>query len=192
MSLTLFSIIDFEPKLSDEALLIEEFKILHSLDYNKQSGDSQGRERKRAISECKYLYHFADFRSEFSEDNEADRHEASVRAAGLDAETFKTSPELDACIKLYTKLQKTRMLKTLDVAEETLDKLRDYYSTIDFSEKDPKSGLILHNPKNIMASIADLGNINKKLGELRKLVKAEMKETASLRGDKESGHDGAV
>ena len=43
-----------------------------------------------------------------------------------------------------------------------------------------------------MGSIADLGNVNKKLSDLRKQVKAELKETASLRGDHEGGFDSAT
>ncbi len=191
MSLTLFSIENFDPKLSDEALLIEEFKVLHSLDYNKQEGDSQGRERKRAIQECRFLYHYCDFRSEYSEYRDEEKKEEARIAAQFD-ENFVISDELQACINVFVKLQETRMLKTLDVAELTLDKLRDYYEGIDFNERDIKSGAIVHNPKNVMASIADLGNTNKKLNELRRLVKAEMKETASLKGDHEGGYDGAT
>lgn len=190
MSLTLFTIEDFEIKLSDEALLIKEFKTLYSLEYNKGPGDVQGRKRNRAIQECKFLYHFCDFRSEYTDYNKEERFTESVEAAGL-PENFSSSTELVACIEVFIKLQETRMLKTLNVAENTLDKLRGYYDGIDFNEKDPKTGVIVHNPKNVMASILDLGNTNKKLSELRKLVKAELKETASLRGDKETGYDGA-
>lgn len=190
MSLTLFSIVDFEPKLSEEALLIEEFKVLYSLPYNRQEGDSQGRERKRAIQECRFLYHFCHYKSEYTESNEEERFEESVSAAHL-PETFVMSDELKACAGVVTKLQNTRMLKTLDVAELTLDKLRDYFKDIDFNEKD-KGGALVHKPKEVMASIMDLGNTNKKLVDLRKLVKESMKETSSLKGDHEPGFDGAT
>lgn len=190
MSLTLFVIEDYEPRLSDEALLISEFKALHLLAYNKQAGDTQGRDRKRAISECRYIYHMYDYRSEFSEYDDEERHQESLLAAGLE-EGYIFSDELKACIKKFVQLQETRMLKVLTTAEAALDKLRLYLDGIDFLEKD-KNGNLVHKPKEIMASIADLGNINKKLKELRKLVKAELKETATLRGDHEGGFDGAV
>ena len=190
MSLTLFTIEEFEPRLSDEALLVEEFRILHSLNYNKQPGDTQGRERRRAIAECKYIYHRYDYRSEFSEYGDEERHVEALIAAGL-PEDYTFSPELKACIDRFIELQDTRMLKVLTTAEKALDKLRLYLDSIDFSEKDKNDNLV-HKPKEIMASIADLGNINKKLKELRKLVKAELKETATLRGDHEGGFDGAV
>jgi len=191
MSLSLFVIEEYEPRLSDEALLIEEFKVLYSLAYNKGKGDTQGRERRRAIAECQYIYHFCDYRSEFSEYDDTERNIEALLAAGLD-EKYKISEEMQACIDIFLRLQETRMLKTLETAEKTLDKLRDYYDGIDFNERDPKSGAAIHNPKNVMASIADLGNINKKLGDLRKQVKAELKETESLRGDHEGGFDGAL
>lgn len=190
MSLTLFIIEDYEPRLSDEALLIEEFKILYSLAYNRGKGDTQGRGRNRAIAECRFLYHYCDYRSEYSEYEDGERHEAALEAAGLDSR-YNISKEMQACMNIFLKLQETRMLKTLVVAEHTLDKLRRYYNDVDFSEKDIKSGALVHNPKNIMASIADLGNVNKKLNDLRKQVKAELKETESLRGDHEGGFDGA-
>ena len=190
MSLTLFTIIDFEPRLSDEALLIKEFKALHLPAYNKQEGDSQGRERKRAIQECSFIYHFCDYRSEYTEYEDDDRKEESLLAADL-PENFEISEELQACIDVFIKLQDTRMLKALAVAELTLDKLRVYYEKIDFNAVD-KNGALLYKPKDIMASVLDLGNTNKKLNELRRLVKAEMKETASLRGDHVGGHDGAT
>ena len=189
MSLTLFTIVDFEPILSPEALLIEEFKVLHSLEYNKQEGDSQGRERKRAIQECRFLYHFCDFRSEYSEFEDDEKKEESRVAAGFN-EDFEISNELQACIDVFIKLSVTRMLKTLDVAELTLDKLRKHFESIDFNERD-KNGALVHKPKEVMASIADLGSVHKKIKELRKLVKEEMKETTTLKGDHEPGFDGA-
>ena len=190
MSLTLFVIEDYESRLSDEALLVEEFKVLYAPTYNKQPGDTQGRERRRAIAECRYIYHFCDYRSEFSEYEDEERHIEALLAAGL-AENYKISDEMQACMNIFLRLQETRMLKTLQTAEKTLDKLRTYYEDIDFNERDSKSGALVHKPKDIMGSIADLGNINKKLGDLRKQVKAELKETESLRGDHEGGFDGA-
>jgi len=189
MSLTLFVIEEFEPRLSDEALLVEQFKVLHAMSYNKQPGDTQGRLRNRAISECKYIYHFCDYRSEYSEYDDEERHIESLLSAGL-PEDYQISEEMQACIDIFLALQVTRMLKTLETAEKTLDKLREYFEGIDFNEKDEK-GALVHNPKNVMASIADLGNVNKKISELRKQVKAELKETESLRGDHEGGFDGA-
>ncbi len=189
MSLSLFVIEDYVPRLSDQALLIKEFKALYTLGYNKRLGDTQGRERKRAIQECSFIYHCYDYRSEYSEYGEEERYKEALIAANL-PEDYKFSPEFTACIDIFLSLQDTRMLKTLGVAEETLDKIRLYYQSVDFSEKDDK-GALVHNPKNIMASITDLGNVNKKLSDLRKQVKAELKDTESLRGDHEGGFDGA-
>jgi len=189
MSLTLFVIEDYEPRLSDEALLIEEFRALYTLAYNKRKGDVQGRERKRAIQECRYIYHMFDYRSEFSEYEDDERHIEACVSAEIDKD-YKQSKEMKACITIFNKLQETRMLKTLTTAEQTLDKVREYYNAVDFLEKDEK-GALVHKPKDIMASIADLGSVNKKLGDLRKQVKAELKDTESLRGDHEGGHDGA-
>lgn len=189
MSLTLFVIEDYEPRLSDEALLIQEFKDLYALSYNRRTGDNQGRQRTRAIEECRYIYHYCDYRSEFSEYADTERKEEALLAAGL-ANDYKISKEMQSCIDIFLRLQETRMLKTLETAEGALDKIRDYYNTIDFKEKDDKNALV-HKPKEIMASIADLGSVNKKLNDLQKQVKAELKETASLRGDHEGGFDGA-
>ena len=189
MSLTLFTIEEFEPRLSDEALLIEEFKILHSLNYNKQPGDTQGRDRKRALQECRYLFHMYDYRSEFSEYEEKDRQIEALNAAALPLD-YEISKELKDCIDIFVSMQETRMLKTLKTAETTLDKLRAYYDGVNFNEKD-KNGNLVHKPKDIMASISDLGNVNKKLADLTKRVKQELKETETLRGDHEGGFDGA-
>jgi len=190
MSLTLFVIEDYEPALSREALLIEEFKALYSNNYNKQKGDTQGRKKFRAIQECRFIYHYCDYRSEYSEYDDHERKLESLLAAGL-PENYKFSPQMEACIKVFIKLQETRMLKTLKVAEEALDKLRVYLSSIDFSEKD-KNGALIHKPKEVMGLIGDLGVYNKKLSTLQKQVKAELKETESLRGDHKGGFDGAI
>ena len=190
MSLTLFVIEDYEPKLSEEALLIQEFKDLYALSYNRRTGDHQGRLRVRAIEECRFIYHYCDYRSEYSEYEDDEKKEESLAAAGL-ANDYKISKEMQSCIDIFLRLQETRMLKTLEVAERTLDKLREYYEGVDFNTTD-KNGALLHKPKDIMASVTDLGTVNKKLKELKKLVKAELKETESLRGDHEGGFDGAV
>jgi len=190
MSLTLFTIEDYVPRLSDEALLIEEFRVLHTMAYNKKVGDTQGRNRTRAIKECRYIYHMYDYRSEFSEYEDEERNTEALLSADL-AENYTISEQMQTCINTFIKLQDTRMLKTLVTAERTLDKIRVYYDGVNFNEVDEK-GALVHKPKDIMASITDLGNVNKKLSDLRKQVKAELKETASLRGDHEGGFDSAT
>jgi len=189
MSLTLFSIIDFEPKLSEEALLIEEFKVLFGLAYNKAKGDTQGRERKRALQECRYLYHKYDYKSEYSEYNETEKEVEALQAAGLPLD-YKISKELQACGEVFIKLQDTRMLRALHTAEGALDKVDEYYKAVDFAELTLK-GELLHNPDKVMTSISNLGIVNKKLSDLRKLVRSELKAAEGLRGDKEGGLDTA-
>ncbi len=190
MSLTLFVIEDFEPKLSEEALLIEEFRILYSPAYNKGPGDTQGRNRYRAIKECKYIYHMFDYRSEFSEYDDKERQIEALTSADLALE-YEISIELRNCCIIFQQLQETRMLKVLRTAEGALDKLRAYFDTVDFNEKD-KNGNLVHKPKDLMAAIADLGVTNKKLKDLEKLVRNELKESVTLKGDHESGFDSAV
>ena len=190
MSLTLFTIEDYVPRLSDETLLIEEFRVLHTMAYNKRKGDVQGRNRIRAIQECRYIYHMYDYRSEFSEYEDDERKVEALTSSELE-ENYTISDQMQACIDIFIKLQNTRMLKTLVTAEKTLDKIRSYYDGVNFNEVDEK-GALVHKPKDIMASITDLGNVNKKLSDLRKQVKAELKETASLRGDHEGGFDSAT
>ena len=189
MSLTLFTVIDFVPQLSEQAILIEPFRVLHTMAYNKRKGDTQGRERKRAIEECRYIYHMYHYASEFSEYDKEERHREALISAGL-TEKFVISKELQACIDIFIKLQSTRMLKTLATAENALDKAREYYDSVDFTILTDK-GELLHNIKNVMASISDLGVTNKKLEDLKKLVKAQLKETTALRGDHEGGYSTA-
>src|SRR4051812_43035598 len=107
----LFDVVDFEPKPSDEFLMIQEFKALFTLAYNKDfEGDSQGRSRKRGLAEARFLYFHCDYKSEFAKYNTVERMEHSLSAAGLDPE-YEISDELRLAIGRYEKLRESRNLK---------------------------------------------------------------------------------
>ena len=79
--ISLFDVVDHTPTPTDEAMLHAPVQAIMELKYNKQPGDSQGRERKRGIAELTFVYFYTDYRSVYTEYPDDERKKASLVAA---------------------------------------------------------------------------------------------------------------
>lgn len=178
--MALFKIEDFEPIPTDEFYMIEEFKALFTLNYNKgYEGDSQGRNRKRGHQEARFLFFNCDYRSGFAKFAVVERMEESLTAAGLDKDHI-ISDELRAAIGRYEKLRDSRNLRLIKSAWKAIDKLQLWLDGVDFT--DPK-----YDPKEVTANISNLGKLVNGLQQLELNVMAEERQEAGAKGQAEKG-----
>jgi hypothetical protein len=178
--MTLFKLEDHEPIPSEEFYMIEEFKALFTLAYNKgYDGDSQGRARKRGHQEARFLYFYADYRSEFAKYNTVERINESLTAAGLDPD-YVISDELRLAIGRYEKLRDSRNLRLIKSAWKAVDKLQAWFDDVDFTKPE-------YDPKEVMSNIANIGKLIKGLETLQENVMAEEGQEAGSKGGAEKG-----
>jgi hypothetical protein len=161
----------------DTLSLIPEFAELFMLNYNKQEGDVQGRKRNRAKSELIYMYFMYDFRSEYASLDIDERHEQSMKAAGLFVD-YAISAALKAAIDKFCELQDTRELKLLRSAYKVTDKLRTYFDSVEIDDT---------NAKNLIDNMSKIGNVLESLKKVEENVKKALAGNKRIRGDQVKG-----
>lgn len=162
----------------DTIMLVPEFKALWTLKYNgHKKHPTSSRERPRGKQEITYLYFYCDYRSEFSELTDAERHEAALAAANLD-EDYKLSKELEAAKAKYLQMQETRELKLLTSAYGVIDKLRVYFDNVEVSSS---------NSKTIIENLAKLGPTLQGLKRLEEQVRKQQRQDGKIRGGQDRG-----
>ena len=73
--------------------------------------------------------------------------------------------------------------KLLKAAYNTVDKFIDYFNNVDPEERDQTTGKPIFKVKDIMSEISNLSKVHEELKVLEGLVKKELTETTSLRGN---------
>lgn len=176
-----------EVKLIDPVLeLMPEIATLYSLKYNKQVGDLDGRKRFRVKKEFTYIWFMYNAQSPYREYDEAERKEESLRTAGLPLE-YEFSTEFLLFQKKYLKCNKSRLLKLIEAAEVGIDKLREYFETINFTDT-TATGALVNKPTDFIATVAKLDQLAEGLKSLENRQKTEKNQFISARGEQEAGY----
>jgi hypothetical protein len=157
--------------------IIPEFAELFTLNYNKQEGDVQGRKRERAKAELIYIYFMYDFRSEYANLDEEERHEQSMHAAGFPVD-YDISKQLTAAIEKFRELQDTEELKLLRSAYGVATKLRTYFDTVEVDDT---------NAKSLIDNMSKIGNVLESLKKVEESVKKALSGNKRIRGDQVKG-----
>lgn len=178
--MALFKLEDHEPVPSEEFYMIEEFKALFTIAYNKNyDGDASGRARKRGHREARFLFFYCDFKSEFAKFSVLERMEESMSGAGLEPD-HEISDELRKAIGRYEKLRESRNLRLIKSAWKAVDKLQAWFDEVDFTKPE-------YDPKEVMANIANLGKLVNGLQQLEINVMADEGQEAGAKGQAEKG-----
>lgn len=167
---------------NNEVTAIPAFKAMLALNYNKQKGDIDGRKRFRAKSEFFYMYLMYDPRSPYVNYTEQERHEESLRDAGLDSD-WKPSEEFNKVKEKYLLCVESRFYKVLKSAEKALDQIRVFLDSVDLS--DPSKSTT--KPKDIIDIIADLPKVSASLSQLQEQAKLSLSPVSQSKGDHELG-----
>jgi hypothetical protein len=168
-----------------EVLLIPEFATLWNIDRNKCKEDKTGKERLLASKELKYIWLSQDFTSNYQEMSLMDRIQTSLDDSGLTAAQAGI-PEMVAAINRYNQLQDTKTIRLLKSAYLVIDKLEDFFKTVDLTERDDNNKLV-HSSKDAIANLSNLGKVVEGLETLEYQVKKEKQAEKAIRGDASPG-----
>jgi len=162
---------------------IKEFKaILHADKGSK--GDSVGRKKLHSLKVFTFIYHYVDFKSQFRDYPEEERHKEALLNAEL-VEKDITVTVKDA-IERYKSLQETRSLKLISSAYNALDLLREYFEDIDLEERD-LNGRLVNSAKDLINNVKQVGGVIDGIRDLERIVKKELSENAGIRGQSSKG-----
>ena len=170
-----------------EILLIREFSALWSNDRNKTKADPKGSKKSRAYRELTYIWLMCDWSSPYSDYTEQERHREALKDAGLTEEEWN-DPTFRAACRKYRELQdSSRALKLIKSAQEVVDKITDYFDTLDIQERDAVTGKPIFKTKDVMGELKEVSNVVEQLKTLEFLYKKEQEESSGLMGDVEGG-----
>lgn len=170
-----------------EVLLIKEFAALWDPTRNKTKEDPKGLKRTRAFREFTYIWLMCDWASPYSDYTEQERHEEAMKDAKLTEKEW-TDPTFRAACRKYRELQNSsRSLKLIKAAEDVVDKITDYFETLDLQERDPISGKPIFKTKDVMAELSNVSDVVEQLKALEVLYKREQEQDNGLMGNVEIG-----
>ena len=170
-----------------EILLIREFAELWKNDRNKTKQDKTGIKKTRAYREFTYIWLMCEWNSPYSDYTKRERHEEALKDAGLTEQEWN-DPLFRAACRKYRELQEaSRSLKLIKAAQGVVDKITDYFNTLDIQERDPITGKPIFKTKDVMAELSNVSDVVEQLKTLEILYKKEQEESNGLMGDVETG-----
>lgn len=170
-----------------EVLLIKEFAHLWEPERNKTKGDPKGVKKQRAFREFTYIWLMCDWASPYSDYTEQERHAECLKDASLTEDEW-ADPVFRAACRKYKELQNSsRVLKLIKAAQGTVDKITDYFDTLDLTERDDVTGKPIYKVKDVMSEMSQVSQIIDQLKALEILYKKEQESENGLMGNVELG-----
>ncbi len=177
------------PVFNPEARLIKEFaKIIAR---SRPVGMSHEDGNKEAALRLAFLFFMADWKSRYVTEYQDNTERANKVKHDLGlGDNFDVSDDhvIEALYK-YTELNTTEAAETLISAKNAIWKLREYYDSVNFVDKDEK-GRLKFDPKQVQESIGKLGITIVGLEALEKEVRKreEQSTKGKIKGGGESGY----
>lgn len=170
-----------------DLLLIKEFAELANKTRNKTKTDPKGDKLSRAYREFTYIYLMLDWASPYADYAEQERHEECLKDAGLTEKEWNDPVFRAACRKYREMQNSSRVLKLIKSAQGVIDKITDYFDTLDIQERDAVTGKPIFKTKDVMAELGNVSAIVEQLKTLEILYKKEQEQSSSLMGDVDVG-----
>jgi len=173
----LFEIVNSEPTVTAQALLIPEFSLIWKHDKSK--------DKSKAMKMFAYIYYSTDYKSKYLS------YSPSVRRERLGFDFMgdvKYKPESivdDAC-KKYEELQQTPTMNFLKAARNAMQFTEDYFNSIDYSERDMK-GNPVYKVTDVTRALKDCSGVKDTLDKLMDAVKKEQSKGELARGGGKGG-----
>lgn len=170
-----------------DVLLIREFAALWDLERNKCKQDPTGKQRLRAYRELAYMHLMLNFKSPYADYYEQERHQEALKDANLTEEEWADPIFREACRKYKELLNSSRSLKLIKSAQGMVDKITDYFDTIDLNERDEFTGKPIFKTKDVMTEMQNVSKIVEELKTLEYMYKKEQEAESDVRGGAEIG-----
>jgi hypothetical protein len=168
----LFDIVKNEVRLNPDIIAVPAFNVLWERDTS--------RNKTTAKKELSYIVFLSDFKSPYRD--LPPKEKVSIIRADIFGKRSDWKPDelVQEAIDKYRQLQKTPTMYLLESAEEAVDKLANYFRTVDFEGADD----IGKAAKDLASSVVTVGNIRKSLSSLKQQVETEISDT-NARGNTE-------
>ena len=165
-----FEIRNSQPVITTEAYLTFDFLL--------QRDESEKKER--FFSELEFVYFFCDYKSYYLSYSPEER-QAKIIEDYIKIPGWKPDALVERACQKYRELQKTQSLGLLEDARFALEKIRGYYTSVDFNKRDLK-GNQLFKITDVTRSIGDISKMIESLDKLEHKVQKEEELNSKTRG----------
>ena len=169
----LFQFVNFQVKISEEALSIKAFRDIWQRDKSK--------EKLKAQQELGFIYFFCDPRSDYmfliDEDT---RMEKIIEQEGMPKD-WKPDEKVNKAIEVYKYLTTTSSSLLLQDTRELINNVRSQLKEIDLSLRD-SNGKPIYTLNTVTSTIKQIPGLIKDLNEAEKAISSEIEENAKMRG----------
>jgi uncharacterized protein YoxC len=169
----LFQFVNFQVKISEEALSIKAFRDIWQRDKSK--------EKLKAQQELGFIYFFCDPRSDYmfliDEDT---RMEKIIEQEGM-PEGWKPDEKVEKAMEVYKYLTTTSSSLLLQDTRELINKVRAQLKEIDLSLRD-SNGKPIYTLNTVTSTIKQIPGLIKDLNEAEKAISSEIEENSKMRG----------
>jgi len=176
----IFNFVNYEVVVDPIAWTLQPFRAI--LDKYKK------KDKYYAVLEMAYVYFASDWRSDYSTIvNINERKEKILSEVFIkDRDKLKINATTDLAIDFYKEKQETISMGLYEDAKLAVNKIRDYFKTVDLTLMDDQ-GKPLHDISKLTKAISDTATIVGKLKELENAVKKEVEEASNYKGITEIG-----
>lgn len=173
----LFDLINNQPVVNPECLLIDQFNSIMLRDKSK--------DKSTALKELAYVYFSTDYKSLYRTYPEEIRNKSIVEDIKLPADWLPDDVIHKACDK-YKELQKTPTLGFLEDALKGLDATRKYFANVDYTLKD-RMGKPIYDITKVMNALSNCSKVVDSVEKLKEKVEKEQSINENIRGGGRGG-----
>lgn len=170
----LFRFENYKLKISEEAFTIAVFRDIWERDKTK--------DKRIALAELGYVYHFADPRSDYqSIVSEIERENAIIEGEGF----LKWKPDglVKKAIEYYCKFKPTASY-LLEDTRTAIDKVRKFLADIDLNAVDG-NGKPIYTINTVVSAIKQIPKLISELDEAEKALTKDLQSVSRMRGNTE-------
>lgn len=172
-----------------DLLLIKEFRDLMDDERNKCEQDPTGHRHLRAFREFTYIWLAIDWNSLYKDYTIQERHDEALKDAELTEHEWE-DPVFRAACRKYKELQNSsRAIKILHASQRAVDRITDYFNSVDPQERDEETGRPIWKVKDLQVEISNIPKLLEELQTMEQLVKKEMTQQSKTYGGIEEGFD---
>lgn len=172
--------------LDKDSRVVIDPHALNLLPYKTIWTRDKSKSKEKAISELTYVYFMCDYKSFFSDIVDEEEKHKEICLAVFGEKDYNIDKAVKEAIEFYKK-DIPMSVKVLEDAKIGINKLRQYFTDVDLTAEDDKTGKPKHDASkfsNVLKSLAD--NIEN-LDKLEDKVKRDTQTNNTVRGGREKG-----
>lgn len=174
---------EFSIKLDPQIFTLKPFKAIHD----------KYKDKDLALAEVSYIVFLLHPKSDFSDERDLKVKKKTILESMHNGDKIKLDAKTNKAIEMFKERMNTPKTLLLDSALDTLDKMRMYLNTIDFSgrEIEDRNGEIKiiqdYDPKKVIEVIEKLPKVMTAIKELEDQIRKEQETENSTRGSGQKG-----